>query len=454
VNYKIWCLCVVALVPITTRAQRKINDHRLFQFSLTPGLSTNGLHPGGFTNYFSFNLTSGYAESSMFLEIGGISNLNEHKTRGLQIGGLANLTGANAYAGMNEKEKELKIKSGFEANLTGLQVSGLTNIVINHVFGGQISGGVNIAKGALMGVQVSGLSNIVHKYSFGLQLAGLWNSSVQSMDGFQLSGLMNYTKGELYGVQISSFNKAGYIEGKNSYENDKPTGVQIGLVNAAKKMNGFQIGLINYAKRSQGTQIGLINIYRGGKDVGTRDGTAIGLINVGDVFDISAYADELFFTNYEISTGTRKNRRIKDDLTNKNIVNSLIFSNSSNGFISDQKSWALGYGLKKFYYSRSDSPGMAEFRFFSFGAELLHVNYEAKKFTSDMNLLVRPKVSVGTRLHRKVTTIYVFGALTYNFYWTEGETGISPRFMEASKKVSNKLLEMWPGLSFGIHLHG
>lgn len=390
----------------------------------------------------------------MFLEIGGISNLNEEKTRGLQIGGLVNLTGANAFAGMTDKEKDQKIRSGFEANLTGMQISGVTNIVINNVFGSQITGGVNVTKGAIIGCQVAGVSNVVYKYSFGVQLAGLWNSSVQSMDGVQVAGLMNYTSGELYGVQVAAVNKAGYIEGKNSVPNDKPTGVQIGLVNMARKMNGFQIGLVNFAQRSQGTQIGLINIYRKGKDVGTRDGTAIGLVNVGDVVHVAVYADELFFTNYEISTGNMKNRRMNQELTNKYIVNSLIFSNTSNGFVSDHKSWAFGYGLKKFHYTRSDLPGLAEFRFLSYGVEFMKMNYEAKKVTKDLSLLARPKVSVGTRLHRKLPEVYVFCALTYSFFWSESETGISPGFMETSKELENKLLEMWPGVSFGIHLHG
>ena len=453
-NPKTWCLCAAMLVVAFAHAQRKIKDHRMFQFSVAPGLGTNGLHPGGFTNYFSLNLSSGYSKSNMVLEIAGISNLNEEKTRGLQISGLVNLTGANAFAGMDEKEKALKIKSGFEANMNGLQISGISNVVINNVFGGQISGGVNLSKGALIGTQIAGVSNVVYKYSFGFQMAGLWNSSVQSMDGVQFAGGMNYTSGELYGVQIAAFNRAGYIEGKNSMPNDKPTGVQIGLVNVAKKMNGFQIGLINYANRSQGTQIGLINIYRKGKDVGTRDGTAVGLANIGDVCHAAIYTDELFFTNYEISTGNMKNRRMKQEWTNKYVVNSLVFSNSSNGFVSDEKSWAFGYGLKKFHYSRSDLPGMVEFRFLSYGLELMKINYEAKKVTKDLSLLARPKISVGTRLHRKLPQVYVFGAVTYNLYWSETDSGISPTFMESSMRIENKLFEMWPGASFGIHIHG
>nr|QST87852.1 hypothetical protein [uncultured organism] len=450
---KIYCIGIAVCISLAAQAQRKNSDQHSFQFSIVPGLGTNGLHPGGFRNVVSVNLTSGYSKATLLFELAGISNLNTDETRGLQIAGLANLTGANAFFGLTEKEADKKVKTGFEANLTGMQISGLTNIVLTNVFGGQLTGGVNISKGALMGTQLAGISNIVNKYSFGLQLAGLWNSSVQSMDGTQIAGLMNYTSGDLHGVQISAFNMAGYIEGRNSSGESKETALQLGIINSAKRMNGFQVGLINYAKRSQGVQIGLINIYRGGKDVGSKDGTAIGLINAGDVGHVAFYADELFFTNYEITTGNAKNRRIQNASFTRYNLNSLIFSNSSTGFIPQQKSWALGYALKHYVYNRSAFPGMGEFRFFAYGIEILHINHEAKSITRELSLLMRPKVQFGTRLHPKLQMIYVFAAVTYNFYVSKSEEGISPSFQESHSTVNGKLLEMWPGFSAGIHLH-
>lgn len=449
---KICCIGMAVCISLTVQAQRKNSDQRSFQFSMVPGIGTNGLHPGGFRNVVSLNLTSGYSKATLLFEFAGISNLNTDETRGLQISGLANLTGANAFTGLTEKETDKKVRTGFEANLTGMQLSGLTNIVVTNVFGGQLTGGVNLAKGALMGV-LAGVSNVVVKYSFGLQLAGLWNSSAQSMDGTQIAGLMNYTSGDLHGVQISTFNKAGYIEGRNSTGGSKETAVQLGIINSAKKMNGFQIGLINYAKRSQGTLLGLINIYRGGKDVGTKDGTAIGLINAGDVEHVAVYADELFFTNYEIATGNSKNKRIQDASFTHYNLNSLIFSNTSNGFIPQQKSWALGYALKHYIYTRSVIPGMGEFRFLAYGVEVMHVNHEAKSITRELSLLLRPKVQIGTRLHPKLQMIYVFAAVTYNLYVSKSDEGISPSFLESHSSVNGKLLEMWPGFSVGIHLH-
>lgn len=437
---------------LAVQAQHKNSGQRTFQFSIVPGIGTNGLHPGGYKNVVSVNLTSGYAKASMLFELAGISNLNTGETHGLQVAGIANLTGANAFAELQQKEVDKKIKAGFEANLGGLQVSGLTIIVMTNVFGGQITGVTNLAKGALIGVQIAGLSNVVSKFSFGLQLAGLWNSSVQSMDGTQISGLMNYTSGDLHGVQISIINRAGYIEGRNSIGESKETALQLGIINSAKRMNGFQIGLINYAKRSQGTQVGLINIYRGGKDVGTKDGTAIGLINAGDVGHVAVYADEMFFTNYEITTGNRKNSRIQNASSNRYILNSLIFSNTSTGFCPG-RSWALGYGLKKFIYNRSATPGMSELRFLAYGVELLHVNHNPKSITKELSLLMRPKVQFGTRLHPKIRTIYVFAAVTYSAYVSKSDTKISPAFLETSSTVSDRLVQMWPGISAGVLLH-
>lgn len=247
VRINLFCILFTIGLSHTLKAQQKTTV-RTFQFSIVPGVGKNGLHPGGFKNIISFNLTSGYSNATLLFEVAGISNLNTDETRGLQFAGLANITGGNSFAGLGKKELEKKVNSVFEANLTGIQVSGITNIVITNVFGAQLTGISNISGGALMGLQISGVSNVVRKYSFGMQLAGLWNSSVQSMDGLQVAGLMNYTGGQLHGVQVSLINKAELMEGKNSVGGSRETALQLGIFNMASKMNGFQIGLINVAK--------------------------------------------------------------------------------------------------------------------------------------------------------------------------------------------------------------
>ena len=444
-------LLTFLLLSVVTFSQKHKKDFdRTFQFSLLPALGTNGLHPGGYTNVISFNLTSGYSATTLLVEIAGISNLNTSRTNGLQFAGLANLTGANAFARLTEKEKEQKLRDGFEANLTGAQFSGITNVVLNNVFGFQATGVANVSKGALIGGQLAGIANVVYKYSFGIQLGGLFNISYQSMDGVQISSLANYTSGELYGVQIGALNQAGYMEGRNSYENSDPTGVQIGLINVAQRMNGFQIGLINKAKRSQGTQIGLINIYRGGKTTGTRDGTAIGLLNFGDAGYMSMYTNELFLGNIEFATGNSKNSRIENDRKTVYVYNALIYSNDPGLVDGTRQKWGIGYGLKKFYFTKSTFPGMGSFRFLSYGVNLIHVNHEAGKLTKNLSLVARPNVSFGSRLHPKLFGVYLFGSVSYSFYWTNTATTVAPSFLESSKESNGRLFQAWPGFSAGL----
>jgi hypothetical protein len=445
-------ICCAILLYAGLSAQQRIRYTRLFQLSLIPGISTNGMHPGGYHNYFSLNLTAGYSASNYLLEFGIFSNLNTEETRGLQLAGLGNLTGANAFSGMQSQEREEKSNGGFEVNLSGVQISGLANVVLNNVFGWQATGGVNIAKGAMQGFQVAGVANLVYKYSFGVQLAGLWNISYTSMDGLQVSSLANYTEGGLFGTQIGIFNQAGFIEGKNSFENDDPTGLQLGLVNRSGKMNGFQIGLLNMSSSMQGTQVGLVNIYRGGKQADTRDGTSMGLLNFGNSAYVALYGNELFFTNLEVATGTFKNGRVMSDKRNIYIQNALIYANNPSFLDKNGRKWSFGYGLKKFYFTRSTAPTMNDFRFLSLGVDAMHINYQQKELTRSLSLLIRPNVSFGTRLYPKLRSIYIFAALTYNVYFYDEENEIAPSFLETSTSLGDRRIDMWPGSSAGIHV--
>lgn len=428
------------------KAQRRDKFTKIFQISLTPAVGTNGMHPGGFTNYFSLNLTSGYSTANLLLEAGLVSNLNTDETRGLQFAGIANITGANAFAGMQEREIDKKVREGFEANLSGAQFSGVANIVLNNVFGGQVSGGINLAKGALMGFQLAGISNTVYKYSFGVQLAGLYNVSAQSMDGVQVAAIFNITEGGLYGAQLSLFNRAGFTEGINTFpDNNYPTGIQIGLFNMAKKVNGFQIGLINYGRHMQGTQIGLINMFDGGKDPQTRDGTAIGLLNLGTSAYAAVYASDLFLTNFELGTGSEKDGRVTGESTEKHVLNSLIYSRDP-GFLREREQWAIGYGLKKLFFNRSTFPGMNRFRFISFGIDLMHVNHVRKKLTRELSLLARPVVAVGSRLNPKNRNFFFFVSAAYNIYKSRSGKTIGS-LLESGEGTS---VQNWPGFAAGV----
>jgi hypothetical protein len=442
-----WTLLALCLFCFDRLPAQSKRFTRLFQASLTPGINTNGLHPGGFSNYFSLNLTSGYSARTYLLEIGIISNLNVEETRGLQFAGIANVTGGNMFAGMQLREIDKKKREGAEANLSGAQFSGLANIVLNNVFGAQITGGVNVAKGALQGFQVAGISNTVGKYAFGLQLAGLYNIAAESMDGAQVSSLFNITQGGLFGVQFGMFNKAGFIEGINSFMNDRPSGLQIGLLNHSKTMNGFQIGLVNISRSMQGTQVGIVNIYNNGKSPQTRDGTSIGLVNIGSSGYVSMYASDLFLANFEVATGTFKNHRINADAREKQIQNALIYAVSP-AFLGEKQTWALGYGLKKYYFNRSTAPGYNKMYYFSAGVDFLHLNHERGKLTKELSLLSRPHVSAGSRFHPKNKRYYFFAAIAYNIYQSARGKSFDTFLGEASGKPEK--LQHAPGFAVGI----
>jgi len=441
---------LLSLTTLALLAQRNTNIRkRLFQLSIVPGLGTNGMQPGSFENYFSVNLTSGYSAGTLFFEISPISNLNTDYTRGLQIAGIANLTGANAFGGLSKKDKDLKLRNGFSSYLSGAQISGLMNCVVDDAYGSQITGGMNLVKGAMVGFQLSVLSNIVYKYSFGVQASGLFNVSVSSMDGIQLSALSNYTRGGLYGLQLGLLNQAGEMEGKNSYDNTQPTGFQVGLLNIAKRMNGFQLGIINFAKQSQGTKIGLVNIYKKGKQPETKDGTAIGLLNIGDLDYVSVYSNEVFGLNYEISTGNRKNSLIKIDSRNVYVTNALIYSHQA--FQND--AWAMGYGLKKMFFNRSSLPGMTEAKFASYGLDVQHINLTKGTITKELSLLTRLKFMVGKRLAPKLFGINWFASVSLNGYWNDSDNSIAPDYLNYSTEVGAINLTYWPGFSFGLLFH-
>jgi hypothetical protein len=204
-------MIVVLLLGTTAGARCQHIKKKPFQFSFLPGVGSNGIDPGAYNNYFSLNLTAGYSNANLLFEIGILLNLNVSETRGIQIAGLANITGGNAFTGLTEKEISKKIREGIEMNLSGFQFSGAINGVRGNVFGGQITGGINATAGALQGIQIAGLANTVGKYTFGLQLSAVLNRSAQSMDGIQLAVLFNTTKGQLFGFQGGIINHAGTL---------------------------------------------------------------------------------------------------------------------------------------------------------------------------------------------------------------------------------------------------
>ncbi|MGZ8516687.1 MAG: STN and carboxypeptidase regulatory-like domain-containing protein, partial [Chitinophagaceae bacterium] len=96
---------------------KKFFTEKPFQFSVIPGVSTQGKLSGQVVNNFSFNLFGGYTAGVNGLEIGGLFNLNKKDVRYVQAAGLFNVVGGS---------------------VTGLQVSGLQNTSLKTVTGVQV----------------------------------------------------------------------------------------------------------------------------------------------------------------------------------------------------------------------------------------------------------------------------------------------------------------------------
>ena len=99
--------------------QKKIKEYiSTFQFSLFPGISTNGIESGSYHNKFSFNLFGGLSRGNRILELSPFSNATIRSVTGIQLGGLANIVGANAGISLNyflheapEMVEDYKIRS-------------------------------------------------------------------------------------------------------------------------------------------------------------------------------------------------------------------------------------------------------------------------------------------------------------------------------------------------------
>ncbi|MGZ8557012.1 MAG: STN and carboxypeptidase regulatory-like domain-containing protein [Chitinophagaceae bacterium] len=234
---------LTAKQKIRSLNMKKFFTVKPFQFSVIPGVSTQGKLSGQVTNNFSFNLLGGYNAGVNGLEIGGLFNLNKKDTRYLQAAGLFNIVGGS---------------------VTGLQIGGIQNTSLKNVTGLQVAGINNYVKGNITGLQAAGIANISGGEMNGLQAAGVFNYQNRKAHGIQIAGVGNIGGGTVKGLQIA------------------------GIFNYAKKLKGTQIGLINIADTSVGYSIGLINIVLKG------------------YHKLSLSTNEVVNANISFKTGSRK----------------------------------------------------------------------------------------------------------------------------------------------------
>ncbi len=104
----------------------------------------------------------------------------------------------------------------------------------------------------------------------GVELAVLYGAT-GSTTGVAVGGVVLQTRDDVEGFMLAPVNLIGR----------ELDGVQLGLVNVAKRVKGVQLGLVNVSQRASGLQLGIVN-------VGETDGYQIGLLNLPPSLRVSA----------------------------------------------------------------------------------------------------------------------------------------------------------------------
>lgn len=397
-------------------------SRRAIKLGLAPGISTTGINETTYFHQISINLLSSLSAGNQFLEISTLSNFTLYKTTGFQIAGISNVAGS--YFQKINPKPSAKTEKEPDITFTGIQFTGILNLTGGDARGVQISGAGNGSKGSLNGSQLTGGINMVSGYTIGVQIGLFGNVTLKSTDGFQSSVIGNYSK-QLSGGQIGLINGTRQLNRLISESGiTRFRSFQLGVVNSATNQAGIQIGLVNIARDFSGYQIGLINICK------KQDGMPIGPLNFSSTGGHARlYTSELFFQNYEITSGSRK------------IQNFLTLSILP--VQAKEVSRLLSYGLGRVFYKK---PTNRSYR-------SIEVHYgkpmNGKSFLD--NNLFTAKFGAGHVIHAGHFVFYPHLSITVNVedFQANALSEHLPHVVVNEKSQSR----VWLGLNFGLHFH-
>jgi len=449
--------------PSPGQVKKKIRVYeKTLQLSLFPGISTNGIESGSYYNKFSLNLFGGLSAGNHILELGALTNINLKSVTGIQVAGLANVVGANAFVNLSQSEERALINAeDFEANGQGIQFSGMLNFVRNNMKGIQFAGLLNVVGGDIKGFQFAGIGNSAGNNTGGtsaaIQIAGFYNLAKEGLGGIQVSSLFNYTDGILAGLQLGMVNKARTMLGKKSTPPTRARSWQLGLWNKSQAMDGWQIGLINFGGDMRGKQIGLINFFHNYplKEY-TRMGTPVGLLNFGSAGSyLRIFYNELFAINAEYTTGNCLNctwTQSTMPFADRNQIynqNALIA-----GYDAGRRTWGFGYGFQKVLYNKNSmlpTDTNNKKRVIHYGVKFLHLNRDLS-YDKNFNVLTRLNLDYG----RRWRWLYFFAGVSLNYFLqdamgTEDVYKIGSKKYDAGELFGHKA-QVWPGYAVGVQL--
>lgn len=231
------------------------------QFSVWPGVGTNGRISGAFVNHASFNLLGGYAKGVEGAEVGVGVNIIRRDVKGVQFAGLSNLVGGHTSGVQFAGAINHTMRS-----LSGLQVAGFGNTVWDTLSGVQVAGGANVVKGGMRGTQISGAANVTTQGCDGAQISGGFNVTVKDVRKAQVAGAVNYGR-SVSGAQVAGgINVSigavggGQVAGGINYARQVTGGQVAGGVNVViDTVFGGQVGVLNFARVCAGSQVGILN---------------------------------------------------------------------------------------------------------------------------------------------------------------------------------------------------
>lgn len=249
------------------------------QLSFLPMAGTNQFTSGFNTNIVSLNLIAGYNAGLSGVEMSAVMNILRFNMDGVQLAGTGNIVGGNV--------RGVQVAGAFNnvrGSVTGAQGAGIYNIVLDTVIGAQTAGVFNVLRGSINGAQLAGLFNVATENMNGLQGAGLFNYTKKDVKYGQLAGFMNLSR-NLSGAQVSGFTNIAsgdaiglQISGFTNLCGGELNGTQIaGFGNVARQGASEQIsGFINVSADAQTQVASFLNV---GKTV---KGAQVALINVSD----------------------------------------------------------------------------------------------------------------------------------------------------------------------------
>lgn len=159
---------------------------------------------------------------------------------------------------------------------------------VGSVEGVALATGVSHTSGDLTGVQLGGVGNVV----------------LQDLQGVQIAAGLNLVRGTARGLQLAPLNVAQDLRGAQIVGGVNVArdvrGLQLGVVNVGRRVRGAQVALVNVAEEVDGAQIGLLSISRHGIHPVVW-GSTLNYLNVG-----LRFSTKYVYTTTAFSLGTHE----------------------------------------------------------------------------------------------------------------------------------------------------